>query len=117
MAVCGVGVDIVRVARVKRVLLTHGQAFVDRILTPEEQRGEDKPLTPATLAKRWAAKEAVAKALGTGIGSTYSFHDIQLAHTPAGAPLAQVRGVTGRIWLSVADEAVYAVATAVWEVD
>ncbi len=115
MAVRGVGTDLVRVARVRQLMAKHPARFIGRILTDEE-RAADRPITAATLAKRWAAKEAVAKALGTGIGATYGFHDIVLTHDAAGAPVVRVAGVQGRIWLSVADDGPYATATAVWDV-
>lgn len=119
----GVGTDILRVARVDDVVARLGDRFVRRILTPTEQeefRASGQP--NRLLAKRFAAKEAIAKALGTGIGRGVSWQDIQIEHNGDGAPLvrlsggalatAQRRGA-GRVELSLADESDYVVAFAV----
>lgn len=119
----GVGTDILRVARVDDVVARLGDRFVRRILTPAEQeefRASSQP--NRLLAKRFAAKEAIAKALGTGIGRGVSWQDIQIDHNGDGAPLvrlsggalatAQRRGA-GRVELSLADETEYVVAFAV----
>ena len=119
----GVGTDILRIARVDDVVARLGDRFVRRILTPterEEFRASGQP--NRLLAKRFAAKEAIAKALGTGIGRGVSWQDIQIEHNGDGAPLvrlsggalatAQRRGA-GRVELSLADESDYVVAFAV----
>jgi holo-[acyl-carrier protein] synthase len=121
--VIGVGTDILRIARVDDVVGRLGDRFVRRILTQSEQeefRASGQP--NRLLAKRFAAKEAIAKALGTGIGRGVSWQDIQIEHNGDGAPLvrlsggaletAQRRGA-GRVELSLADESEYVVAFAV----
>ena len=119
----GIGTDILRVARVEEVVARQGDRFVSRILTPTEQEEFHASGQPhRLLAKRFAAKEAVAKALGTGIGRGVSWQDIQIEHNGDGAPLvrlsggalatAQQRGA-GRVELSLADETDYVVAFAV----
>lgn len=85
------GVDLVSVSRIQGVLDRHGRRFVDRILTPREQAGlaEDT----RRLAGRFAAKEAVAKALGTGIGPLgVGFHDIEIEKDALGAPRVILSG-------------------------
>ena len=118
-----IGTDILQIKRIEAVVDRLGDRFVQRILTPVEQAEyHASPLPNRLLAKRFAAKEAIAKALGTGIGRGVSWQDITIAHDANGAPVvelgggardvAQVRGGT-RVELSLADEADYVVAFAV----
>lgn len=116
------GTDILRVQRIERVVERLGDRFVRRILTEDEcleyrQSGQPNRL----LAKRFAAKEAVAKALGTGIGRGVSWQDIQIDHDENGAPLVRLTGGAKEVaskrggscvLLSLADEADYVVAFA-----
>ena len=78
-----IGVDIVVVERIERSMLKHGKKFLQRFLSDEEIALVKRPETAAGF---WAAKEAVAKALGTGIGETVGFHDIRLSKSEKGAP-------------------------------
>jgi len=118
-----IGTDILQIKRIEDVVDRLGDRFVKRILTPVEQAEYNaSPLPNRLLAKRFAAKEAIAKALGTGIGRGVSWQDITIAHDANGAPVvelaggardvAQVRGGS-RVELSLADEADYVVAFAV----
>jgi len=121
--VIAIGTDILRIGRIEDVVARLGDRFVARILTPVEQEEyRASPQPQRLLAKRFAAKEAIAKALGTGIGRGVSWQDIAIGHDANGAPqvtlsggalgVATVRGGT-RIELSLADEADYVVAFAV----
>ena len=118
-----VGTDILKVERIEAVVARLGDKFVRRILTEIEcQEYNDSGIPIAFLAKRFAAKEAVAKALGTGIGRGVCWQDIQIEHNDNGAPLvvlsagadrvAKERGGS-RVELSISDEAEYVVAFAV----
>jgi holo-[acyl-carrier protein] synthase len=78
-----VGVDLVDVARIAGVLERHGARFLDRVFTPKEQ--ELCASDPRRLAGRYAVKEAVAKALGTGIGHL-RWTDIEVLNDPRGKP-------------------------------
>ena len=69
----GIGTDICSIKRIENVLQKHGTRFIKRICT-EQEYTED----PTTLAKLWASKEAISKALGSGIGKKLSFQDIQI---------------------------------------
>ncbi len=83
------GVDIIEIARIERSLARHGDAFLRRIYTPAEiQRYGDRP---QSLAARWAAKEAVAKALGTGIGPV-AWTEIEVLENEARAPVLRLSG-------------------------
>lgn len=96
------GVDLIEVARIARAQQRHGARFTARCFTPGEQA--DCAGQPVTLAGRFAAKEAVAKALGCGIGAV-RWVDIEVRRGPAGEPrlhlhgparaLAAERGLTG----------------------
>ncbi|NIS80468.1 MAG: holo-[acyl-carrier-protein] synthase [Anaerolineales bacterium] len=88
------GVDIIEVERIDRAILRHGERFFDRFYTPQEiidARGH----TPA-LAARFAAKEAVAKALGTGIGEV-GWKDIEIVNSPQRQPLLRLHGRAAEI--------------------
>ncbi len=118
-----VGTDILRVDRIDEVVARLGERFVRRILTPEEQAEYHASKQPGRLlAKRFAAKEAIAKTLGTGIGRGVSWQDIRVEHDANGAPLVRLSGGAQRaarerggerVELSLADELDYVVAFAV----
>ena len=86
--ILGIGTDLCSVPRVAEVLGRHGQRFVERILTPDErvrfERTRDKA---GHLAKRFAAKEAFSKAIGTGIHAPFRWHSITVGRDPRGKPL------------------------------
>ena len=118
-----IGTDILRIARVEEVVERLGDRFVARILTPGEQEEYRVSQMPhRLLAKRFAAKEAIAKALGTGIGRGVSWQDITIGHDGNGAPQVHLSGGAlnvatqrggKRVELSLADEAEYVVAFAI----
>ena len=119
----GIGTDILEIKRIDEVLTRLGDRFVRRILTEQEQAEYRDSGQPARLlAKRFAAKEAIAKALGTGIGRGVSWQDMQVEHNDSGAPLVRLSGGAlevvqrrggSRVELSLADEQDYVVAFAV----
>ncbi|MDO8860772.1 holo-ACP synthase [Haliea sp. E1-2-M8] len=116
------GTDILEVARVEAVVVRLGDKFVRRILTQAEQGEYAASQQPVRLlAKRFAAKEAIAKALGTGIGRGVSWQDIEVRHDADGAPVVHLSGGAAEvvkrrggtaILLSLADEQAYVVAFA-----
>jgi holo-[acyl-carrier protein] synthase len=122
--IAGVGVDMVSIARIADIVGSERrQRFSERVLTPGERKTwESKGHEPAWLAKRWAAKEAVAKALKTGIGQVLSFQDIEIVNLPGGAPSVEMShrartlldelGIQS-LELSLSDEREYALAFAV----
>ncbi len=116
----GIGTDIVRVARIQANWERYGQRFATKILTPAELAGFAGDKRPAAfLAKRFAAKEAMVKALGTGFRDGVKLSDIAVVHNAAGKPglacsghtraLMETAGI-GESHLSLADEQEYAVA-------
>ena len=118
-----VGTDILKFERIDSVLERLGDRFVERILTPEEREEYTASSRPVNLlAKRFAAKEAVAKSLGTGIGRGVSWQDIRISHDDNGAPLVTLTGGAldvarekggSRVALSLADEVDCVIAFAV----
>ncbi|SEO51966.1 holo-ACP synthase [Aquisalimonas asiatica] len=125
MSIIGIGTDLVDVARVRRVLSRHGERFAGRVLVGAElERWRHHGDPGSFLARRWAVKEAAAKAMGTGIGGALGFHDLQVGTTRAGAPTLQVTGqgaATARAlgigsWhVSITDEGAYALAFVIAE--
>ncbi len=123
----GVGTDIVAIERIDAAFARHGERLLDRLLSAIE-RAEFDRLRPAAraawLAKRWAAKEAFGKALGTGVTPPFTLSAIATGHTASGRPCfalssdlaaaLRARGV-GRVSLSLADEQAYAIAFVVME--
>ncbi|MGD8553523.1 MAG: holo-ACP synthase [Anaerolineales bacterium] len=88
------GVDIVEVNRIDRAILRHGDRFFDRFFTLQELV-DAHGHTPA-LGARFAAKEAVAKALGTGIGEV-GWKDIEIINGPQKEPLLKLHGEAARV--------------------
>jgi holo-[acyl-carrier protein] synthase len=108
-----VGTDVVAISRIAAVHARFGARFVQRLLHPSETTGQT--FASAQLARRWAVKEAVAKALGTGIGQAVGFQQIIITHTPQGAPLVHCTAPVAQGWhiqVSVADDAVANTAVA-----
>ncbi|MBU0593320.1 MAG: holo-ACP synthase [Gammaproteobacteria bacterium] len=84
----GIGTDIVSTSRIAAVWERHGEDFARRILAPQEWAGFIEAGQPARfLAKRFAAKEAFAKALGTGIRAPATWHNIRVTHDDLGKPV------------------------------
>jgi holo-[acyl-carrier protein] synthase len=85
--ITGIGTDLVDIVRVQRVLDRYGERFVNRILTPEERERFARTKAKANhLAKRFAAKEAFSKAIGSGIRSPFRWHSITVARDSKGKP-------------------------------
>lgn len=120
MTILGIGTDIVEIARIEQMLTRHPERLAARILHPNELECFASQANPAAwLAKRFATKEAFAKAIGTGIGKDVRLQDIETTHDSRGKPLLQLHGVTLAtatalgvisLHLSVADERTHAVA-------
>jgi holo-[acyl-carrier protein] synthase len=85
-----VGVDLVEVARISQTVARFGQRFLQRVFTPEEL--QESQLRILWLAGRFAAKEACAKALGTGIGAGAAWREIQVLRQPTGKPALRLQG-------------------------
>jgi len=82
--ITGLGLDLCAIPRMADLYAKYGQRLVRRLLTAEEQA--QTAISPRQLAKHFAVKEAVSKALGTGIGHQLSFQDMTLRRTSSGQP-------------------------------
>ena len=121
----GVGTDIVNIERVKKILSKNRDGFIKRVLSEHEQAlFTNKADSAAYFAKRFAAKEAFAKALGTGIGRVVSFQDLTVRNNENGKPhfipsekLRQylVENNIKQAHLSISDESQNAIAFVVLE--
>ena len=90
--VVGIGCDLTQVKRVEASLASLGARFAERILSPAELADYHASSQPAAfVAKRFAAKEAFGKALGTGIGAGVSFRHITITHDELGKPGLELR--------------------------
>ena len=112
------GIDIIRVSRIKASLERFGDRFVARVLTPTEAAYVRN--RPETMAGRWAAKEAVSKVLGLGVRGI-GWRDIEIERLPTGQPAVKLHGRAqkraeqlgmGRVAVSISHESDFAVAIA-----
>ncbi len=92
--ILGIGNDLIDIRRIEQTLERFGERFLDRIYTAEERaRAERRPFNrAATYAKRFAAKEACAKALGTGLRRGVFWRDMRVANLPSGQPTLTLSG-------------------------
>jgi holo-[acyl-carrier protein] synthase len=91
--IIGLGSDIVDVRRIERAIDRHGKRFLDRIFTPAERaKAEHRVRRAETYAKRFAAKEACAKALGTGLRAGVFWRDMGVVNLASGGPTMRLTG-------------------------
>lgn len=128
--ILGIGSDLADMRRIEATLARFGDRFVQRVYTPVEQaRAERKADRIGTYAKRFAAKEACAKALGTGVPRRgVHWRDMGVVNLPSGRPTLALTGgaraaldaltptgMTASIWLTLTDDPPYAMAFVVVE--
>jgi len=90
-ALVGIGADIIEIARIRSVLLRHGDRFVERILTDEERAYCASMAHPQKhIAARFAAKEAVSKCFTTGIGAELGWKSVSVYHGERHEPLVRL---------------------------
>ena len=121
----GIGTDIVNIDRIQKIILKNKEGLIKRVLTEHEQAlFANKADSAAFCAKRFAAKEAFSKALGTGIGRVVSFQDLTVRKNDNGKPhfipseklrLYLLEKGVKQAHLSISDESQYAVAFVVLE--
>jgi holo-[acyl-carrier protein] synthase len=116
--ILGIGSDITDARRIAKVIERHGDRFIDRIFTAAERaRAEKRRNRVETYAKRFAAKEACAKALGTGLRGGVWWRDMGVVNLPSGRPTMELtggakrrleaitpKGYEARIELTITDE-------------
>ena len=126
MKIFGIGTDIVNIKRIEKSLKRHGSKFKNNIFSKNEiTYCEKKKNSGAFYAKRFAAKEALSKALGTGIRKGINFKNIEISNDNLGKPSIKLRGSTAiflkkkiktkkySIYLSLSDDEPWAQATVI----
>jgi holo-[acyl-carrier protein] synthase len=127
--ILGIGNDIIDIRRIEKTLEKHGQRFIDRIYTDtEKQKSERRAQRVASYAKRFAAKEACSKALGTGLSNGVFWRDMGVVNLPSGKPTLHLTrgaaeqlarmvpvGKQGVVHLTMTDEYPYAQAIVIIE--
>jgi len=123
--ILGTGIDIIEVARVQGSVDRFGERFVKRVLLPDEIAYCQQHRVPGPfIAVRFAAKEAISKAFGTGIGAQLGWHDMEIRHKESGEPYVVLHGGgptlfaargAKQLHVSLSHTANYAAAVAVLE--
>ncbi len=91
--IIGIGSDLIDIRRIEKSLARYGERFIQRLYTPIEQAKSDRRRErAASYAKRFAAKEACAKALGTGMSHGVFWRDMGVVNLPGGKPTMQLTG-------------------------
>lgn len=125
MAIFGTGIDIVEKDRIEKLYEKYPSRFVKRMLTDKEQQDLSEQKNKVLfLSRRFAAKEAASKALGTGFSKGVSLTDFEVNHDNAGRPELLIQGKAGKLvlefgiknfHLSISDEEHYATAMVIFE--
>jgi holo-[acyl-carrier protein] synthase len=93
MSILGIGTDIIEVLRIAQMIERHGDVFISRVYTEHEiQYCQSRKMATQHYAGRWAAKEAVLKAIGTGWRRGISWRDVEIRNQPGGKPTIACRG-------------------------
>ena len=125
--IIGIGSDLIDIRRIERTLERFGERFIHRIFTkPEQAKSQGRVNSTATYAKRFAAKEACSKALGTGFRRGVYWRDMGVVNLSSGKPTMQLtggaaerlaelvpEGMVAQIDISLTDEPPYAEATVI----
>lgn len=122
--VLGIGIDLVKVERLQHVIQRRGERWVERVFSPgEREDAGEGPHRLRRLAARWAAKEAFAKALGTGVRG-FRWREIEVRRGAGGRPVLHLSGAAAerartagvvRVHLSLSHDSDWAVAQVVLE--
>ena len=95
--IVGIGSDLIDIRRIARTLERYGDRFTHRVFTEvERQKSDRRRLRAASYAKRFAAKEACSKALGTGLSGDIFWRDMGVVNLPGGKPTMRLTGGAGR---------------------
>ena len=124
--IIGIGIDIIDIRRIEKTIIKYGDRFIKKcFLQTEIQKSENRRNTIQSYAKRYAAKEALSKALGTGIRQGINFKDIEITNNNFGKPSIKLKGATANflnkklkskkysIYLSLSDDLPWAQATVI----
>lgn len=122
--IIGIGVDVVELKRIEKIWNRYGVKFANKILSEQEQKLLPQSNPIAFLAGRFAAKEALSKALGTGFSAQINFKNFSVSNLPSGQPVATLSGAAletmqkngaKRVFLSISHDKGCAVAMAILE--
>ena len=123
MTILGLGTDIVNIKRIEKIIIKNKKNFIKKILHKKEKK--EKKITAEFLSKKFAAKEAFAKALGTGIGKLINFNEIIITNKTSGAPTIQIdkkaekrvlkklNAKKPKYFISISDDYPFALATVI----
>ena len=123
--IVGIGIDIIDIRRIEKTIIKYGDRFIKKcFLQTEIRRSENRRNTIQSYAKRYAAKEACAKALGTGLAKGVYWKDIEVSNNNLGKPiltlhnkaakiLNQISSKNKRIEVSLSDEKNYAISNVI----
>ena len=123
--IIGIGIDIIDIRRIEKIIIKYGDRFIKKcFLQTEIQKSENRRNTIQSYAKRYAAKEACAKALGTGLAKGVYWKDIEVSNNNLGKPiltlhnkaaeiLDQISYKNTRIEISLSDEKNYAISNVI----
>ena len=123
--IVGIGIDIIDIRRIEKEIIKYGDRFIKKcFLQTEIQRSENRRNTIQSYAKRYAAKDASAKALGTGLARGVYWKDIEVSNNNSGKPiltlhnkaakiLNQISSKNTRIEVSLSDEKNYAISNVI----
>lgn len=93
MRIIGIGIDVIEVERIEEAVKEFGERFLERVFTGNERAYCERQKRPEIhYAARWAAKEAVSKAFGTGIGTDLGWTEIEVVRLDSGEPTLVLRG-------------------------
>lgn len=125
--IAGIGTDIVSVARIRKVMAKRPESFMEQVFSPaEREEGLRRKNSGEYFAGRWAIKEAMAKALGCGIGVNCNWRDVSTVNNLSGRPLTSLSGEAAataaalkisRLHVSLSHEREFASAMVVLECD
>lgn len=114
----GIGIDLIELDRIQKNI-EKSNKFMERVLTEEEKEIYHtltaKHRQTEFVAGRFAAKEALGKAMGTGIGKEFSFQDISVIRTVDGAPKMKIADCRFKVWVSISHSQSHAIAQVVLE--
>jgi holo-[acyl-carrier protein] synthase len=103
--IIGIGNDMIDIRRVERTIERYGERFLERVFTDTERRKSDgRAMRAASYAKRFAAKEACAKALGTGFRQGVFWRDMGVVNLPSGRPTLELTGGAARALVQLTPE-------------
>ena len=123
MTILGLGTEIVNIKRIDKILKKNKKNFIDKILHSKEKKG--KKITAEYLSKKFSAKEAFSKALGTGIGKVIQFNEIIIINKSNGKPTIQIEkkaekrvlkilnAKKPKYFISISDDYPFALATVI----